>query len=219
MSGHDPSREGVKAQDEAGFARRLTLGANPALVMVDLVRAYFEPGAQLYMGDPSSLSGAAQLLHAAREAGIPVVHTRVSYSAGGADGGYFFQKVGALQEFVGDTPLGQIMPEVAPAGDEVTIVKQYASAFFGTTLASTLRSLGVDTVLIAGVSTSGCIRATAVDAIQSGFIPVVVREAVGDRHPAPHDASLFDIQAKYGEVRDLASVLDYLHDTTRRTPS
>jgi maleamate amidohydrolase len=210
MTAADAPREGVKSQDEAGFANQLPLGVRPALVMVDLVRAYFEPGAQLYMGDASPLHGAAELLAAARAARIPVIHTRVTYSGGGADGGYFFQKVGALREFVGDTPLGQIMPEVAPDGAEVTIVKQYASAFFGTSLASTLSTLGVDTVLIAGVSTSGCIRATAVDAIQSGFIPVVVREAVGDRHPAPHEASLFDIQAKYGEVRDLSTVTDYL---------
>lgn len=214
MSFSESPREGVKSQDEAGFANRLPMGNRPALVMVDLVRAYFEPGAQLYTGDPSSLHAAAELLAGARAAGIPIVHTRVVYSGGGADGGYFFQKVGALREFVGDTPLGQIMPEVAPAAGEVTIVKQYASAFFGTTLASTLGALGVDTVLIAGVSTSGCIRATAVDAIQSGFIPVVVREAVGDRNAAPHEASLFDIQAKYGEVRDLAAVKKYLHDLT-----
>lgn len=210
MSPSEAPREGVKPQGEAGFENRLTLGGAPALVMVDMVRAYFEPGAQLYMGEQSSLQGAAELLAAARAAGIPIVHTRVSYSGGGADGGYFFQKVGALREFIGDAPLGQIMPEVAPAESEVVIVKQYASAFFGTSLASMLRTLGVDTVLIAGVSTSGCIRATAVDAIQSGFIPVVVREAVGDRDPAPHEASLFDIQAKYGEVRGLAAVREYL---------
>ena len=86
------------------------------------------------------------------------------------------------------------------------ITKQYASAFFGTTLASTLTALGVDTLLIAGVSTSGCIRATALDACQHGFIPLVVRDAVGDRHPAPHEANLFDLQAKYAEVVSLDTV-------------
>ena len=203
-------REGVLPPDEAGFANRLEPGGTPALVMVDMVRAYYEPGAQLYMGDRSSLDAGARLLQAARQARIPVAHTRVSYSPGGADGGHFFRKVGALRHFVGDGHLGQIMPEVAPGEDEVTIVKQYASAFFGTTLASTLRARGVDTLLIAGVSTSGCIRATAVDAIQSGFIPIVVREAVGDRGAAPHEASLFDIQAKYGEVFALEDALAYL---------
>ncbi len=88
--------------------------------------------------------------------------------------------------------------------------KQYASAFFGTGLAEALRALAVDTVLIAGVSTSGCVRATAVDACQHGFVPLVVREAVGDRHPAPHEANLFDLQAKYAEVVSLAEAANYL---------
>ena len=90
------------------------------------------------------------------------------------------------------------------------ITKQYASAFFGTTLSSTLTALGVDTLLIAGVSTSGCIRATALDACQHGFIPWVVRDAVGDRHPAPHEANLFDLQAKYAEVVSLGQAREYL---------
>jgi maleamate amidohydrolase len=195
---------------EAGFGGRLTPGKRPALVMVDFVRAYFEPGAELYMGLDSCLHSAARVLEAARQAGILILHTRVSFSAGGVDGGHFFHKVGALKHFVGDTPLGQFMPEVMPLASEVTIVKQYASAFFGTTLASTLSASAIDTVIITGVSTSGCIRATAVDAIQHGFIPLVPRESVGDRDDGPHEANLFDLQAKYAEVMTEQSVLDYL---------
>lgn len=194
----------------AGFGRALELGARPALVLVDLVEAYFDPGAELYMGNDSCLASAARVLQAARDAGVPVIHTKVSFAAGGVDGGPFFRKIGALRHFVGDTPLGALRPEVAPLPEEVVITKQYASAFFGTTLSSTLTGLGVDTVLIAGVSTSGCIRATAVDTIQHGFVPVVVRDAVGDRSPAPHEASLFDMQAKYAEVLDEGQVLAYL---------
>ena len=194
----------------AGFGTRLELGRRPALVLIDLVRAYFEPGAELYMSDDSCLHAAAELLAEARAARIPVVHTRVTYSAGGADGGVFFRKVGALKHFVGDGPLGAIMPEVAPADDEVVVVKQYASAFFGTSFAATLTAAGVDTLLIAGVSTSGCVRATAVDAVQHGFVPVVVREAVGDRDPRPHEANLFDLQAKYAEVLPAPDVHEYL---------
>jgi maleamate amidohydrolase len=178
--------------------------------MVDFVRAYFEPGEKLYMGDDSCLEPASRVLAAARAAGIPVLHTRVQYSAEGLDGGVFFRKVGALAEFVGSSELGQIMPAVAPLPGEPIIVKQYASAFFGTSLTSTLHAAGVDTVIVMGVSTSGCIRATVVDAIQSGFIPLVPREAVGDRDPRPHEASLFDIQAKYGEVLAEVDVVAYL---------
>lgn len=205
---HRDSR--VLSGPAAGFGGRLSPGKRPALVMVDFVRAYFEPGAELYMGLDSCLHSAARVLEAARRAGILIVHTRVSFSAGGVDGGHFFRKVGALEHFVGDTPLGQFMPEVMPLGAEVTIVKQYASAFFGTTLASTLSACAIDTVIITGVSTSGCIRATAVDAIQHGFIPLVPREAVGDRDDGPHEANLFDLQAKYAEVMTEKSILEYL---------
>jgi maleamate amidohydrolase len=106
-------------------------------------------------------------------------------------------------------------PGLEPAADEILITKQYASAFFGTTLASTLTALGVDTLVIAGVSTSGCVRATAVDACQHGFIPLVVREAVGDRTPGPHEANLFDLQSKYAEVVGLSEACDYLSNLKR----
>jgi maleamate amidohydrolase len=99
-------------------------------------------------------------------------------------------------------------PEWKPQGGDIEVVKQYPSAFAGTSLAATLTGLGVDTVIITGFSTSGCIRATATDAMQSGFIPVVVADAVGDRLPAPHEANLFDIQAKIGEVVSTAAALE-----------
>lgn len=196
--------------EQAGFGRRLEPGRRPALVLIDFVRAYFEPSAELYMGTDDCLKHAAEVLATAREVGIPIVHTRVAYSASGADGGVFFRKVGALRHFVGDTPLGAIMPEVAPRDGEVVVVKQYASAFFGTSLAATLTAAQVDTVIITGVSTSGCVRATGVDAIQHGFVPLVVRDAVGDRDPRPHEANLFDLQAKYAEVLPAADVQAYL---------
>ena len=210
-------RDQVLADADAGFGRRLQPGKSPALVMVDLVRAYFEPGAQLYMGKDDCLYSAARVLAAARDAGVLVIHTRVSFAENGVDGGQFFRKVGALKHFVGDTQLGQIMPEVAPRTSEPIIVKQYASAFFGTSLASTLQANGIDTLIITGVSTSGCIRATAVDAIQHGFIPLIPREAVGDRDDRPHEANLFDLQAKYAEVLAEGTVITYLRSLKSST--
>jgi maleamate amidohydrolase len=139
-----------------------------------------------------------------------VVFTRVEYDSDGISGGLFVRKVPALRRLVAGEPLGEIMPEVAPRSAEVVIVKQYASAFFGTSLAATLRVLGVDSVIIAGVSTSGCVRATAVDAMQHGFVPLVVRQAVGDRQTGPHEAALFDLQAKYAEVVDEGDVVAWL---------
>lgn len=97
-----------------------------------------------------------------------------------------------------------------PFDDELVISKQYPSAFFGTSLASTLTSLGIDSVILTGLSTSGCVRASCVDAMSHGFIPIVARDACGDRHPAPHEASLFDMQAKYADVLGEDEILSYL---------
>jgi maleamate amidohydrolase len=195
-----------------GFGRSLPPGERPALVVVDFVRAYLEPGSPLYAGVETARDACARLLAASRAAGIPVIHTNVRYQAGGRDGGVFFRKLPALRCFEdgADPELGRFDPALEPRPGETVITKQYASAFFGTTLASTLAALGVDTLLIAGVSTSGCVRATAVDACQAGYVPWVVREAVGDRHPAPHEANLFDLQAKDAEVVSLAEAEAYL---------
>jgi maleamate amidohydrolase len=197
------------------FGSRLQPGSRPALVIVDFVMAYLTPGSPLYAGVEAARDACATLLQAARAAAVPVLHTNVRYQPGGRDGGVFFQKLPALSVFeAGAHPaLAAFDPSLEPAAGETVITKQYASAFFGTTLASTLVALKVDTVVIAGVSTSGCVRATALDACQHGFIPLVVREAVGDRHPAPHEANLFDLQAKYAEVIDLERALVYFAST------
>jgi maleamate amidohydrolase len=195
-----------------GFGLALRPGRSPALLVIDFVRAYLEPGSPLYAAAEPARAAAQALLQAARAATIPVVHTNVAYQRGGRDGGVFFRKVPALRCFeAGAHPgLAAFAAGLEPAPGETVITKQYASAFFATSLAPTLTALGVDTVLIAGVSTSGCVRATAVDACQHGYIPLVVREAVGDRHAAPHEASLFDLQAKYAEVVTLETAVAYL---------
>ena len=195
-----------------GFGLALQPGRRPALLVIDFVRAYLVEGSPLYAAAEPARAAAQALLEAARRAGVPVVHTNVQYQPGGRDGGVFFRKVPALECFeAGARPdLAAFAAGLEPVAGETVITKQYASAFFGTTLASTLTALGVDTLLIAGVSTSGCVRASAVDACQHGFIPLVVREAVGDRHPAPHEANLFDLQTKYAEVVGLQLALEYL---------
>jgi maleamate amidohydrolase len=202
----------AKTIDRAPASRTLEPGARPALLIVDFVRAYLTPGSPLYAGVEGARDAAVKLLAAARRAGIPVMHTNVVYEPGGRDGGVFFRKLPALASFErGRHPeLAAFGEGLEPLASEPVFSKQYASAFFGTKLAPALKSLGVDTLLIAGVSTSGCVRATAVDACQNGFVPLVVRDAVGDRHPAPHEANLFDLQAKYAEVIDLDSALAYL---------
>ena len=200
------------ARNYAGvFDGSLRPGTRPAMLVIDFIRAYTTPGSPLHApAVAEAVLATPPLLDAARARGVPVVYTRVLYHPSGRDGGLFVRKVGALRAMVEGEPMAAIVPELPPGPDDLVLVKQYASAFFATPLAATLTSLGCDTVLIAGCSTSGCVRATAVDAMQHGFLPVVVRDCVGDRHPGPHEASLFDIQAKYGEVVGLSEALAYL---------
>ena len=194
----------------AGFNNRLGFGSRPALVVIDFCRAYLDPRSPLYAGVEDARASCQRVLAAARAAGIPVLHTRVEFQPGGGDGGVFFRKVGALECFVRGNPLGAYGEGLEPTDGEVVVVKQYASGFFGTTLASTLTSMGVDTLICTGVSTSGCVRATALDACQHGFVPVVVRDACGDRDPQIHESNLFDLDAKYADVVSEQETLDYL---------
>ncbi|GHH69258.1 N-carbamoylsarcosine amidase [Streptosporangium violaceochromogenes] len=196
----------------AGFGADLGSGSRRALLLVDFVRAYLDPASPLYAGeqDPPALRACAELLESARRHGTPVIHTRVDLSPGGLDGGLFLRKVPALRIFERGGEFAVAPPALAPAPGELVVNKQYASAFFGTSLASTLRVLGVDALLIAGASTSGCVRASAVDALQHGFVPLVVGDACLDRDPRPHDAALFDLGAKYAEVVTLDEAMKLL---------
>jgi len=150
------------------------------------------------------------VLDLARRNNIPVVYTRVLYSHNGLHGGIFVQKVPVLRTMVEGEPLTEIVPELPPAPQDVIIIKQYASAFFGSPLAAMLTSQGIDTIVLTGCSTSGCIRATAVDGMQYGFRVIVPRECVADRHPEPHEANLFDIDSKYGDVVSKAEVMEMM---------
>jgi maleamate amidohydrolase len=193
--------DGELAQNYAGaFDGHLPFGERPALVIVDAAMAYLDKASPLYAGVEAALASIERLVAVARTAQIPVVFTRVVYEPGGADGGLFYRKIPALRLFDAGSQLGEFPVGLQPAANDIVITKQFASSFFGTRLASILTALKVDTLLITGFSTSGCVRATALDALQSGFAPFVVRDACGDRHPAPHAANLFDMQAKYAEV-------------------
>ena len=194
---------------KGAFDGALGFGKSPALILIDFVDAYFAEGSPLYAGVEDALASALRVREVARTAGIPVIYTNVVYQTG-ADGGMFYRKVPALEAFIAGNPLGNWPEALEPGPGELVISKQYASAFFGTSLAATLTAAGIDTLIITGVTTSGCIRATCIDTISHGFIPIVVREAVGDRHEAPHEANLFDINAKYGDVVDEAAVIEQL---------
>lgn len=190
------------AESYAGaFDGRLMPGKRPALLLVDMVVAYLDPASPFFCEtSAAALACAVRLRQTARMAGRPVYYTSVVYQPGGADGGLFYRKIPALSVFDEGSPLGAFPQELAPAAGEQVITKQYPSAFFGTSLAAQLSVLDVDTLVIGGFSTSGCVRASALDALQHGFAPLIVREACADRHEQPHQQNLFDLQAKYAEV-------------------
>lgn len=195
-----PENDNLAANYSGAFNGHLTFGKYPALLIVDFVMAYLDHASPLYANVEDALASNIRLLAEARAAKIPVIFTNVVYEPDGADGGLFYKKIPALSVFVKGSPLGAFPPSLEPMDGEHIISKQFASAFFGTSLGETLAAEGVDTLLITGLSTSGCVRASALDALQSGFAPFVVRDACGDRHAVPHEASLFDLQAKYAEV-------------------
>lgn len=196
----------------AGFGGSIPWGARPALILVDFARAYLDEGAPLAASYGQVAKNAARLRGAAKAAGRPVVFTRVEYVPGDPtrDGGHFYRKIMALRCFDRGNPLGDFSNALRPDEDEIVITKQYPSAFFGTRLAEILAETGVDTCVIAGLSTSGCVRATALDALCHGFVPLVVRDACGDRDPIVHDANLFDLAAKYAEIVSTDDAVDYL---------
>lgn len=198
----DPRTAGYRGS----FDGHLPPGAAPALVVIDVCDAYLLPDAPLYAPPfAAALPVIERLVTAARAAGTPVIHTRVVYQKGGIDGGLFYRKVPALRVFDEGSPLGLPPASVAPVAGEVVVTKQYASAFFGTSLAATLSAARIDSVILTGFSTSGCVRASALDALQHGVAPFVVAPACGDRNAAVHEANLFDLQSKYAEVIDEAA--------------
>ncbi|MFT5997168.1 MAG: maleamate amidohydrolase, partial [Glaciecola sp.] len=193
------------------YATRIGFGHKPALILVDFVEAYFDKSCDLYADVEDALASAMRIREAAREAGILVIYTNVVYDKSGINGGRFYQKAAPLRYFLEGSPMGAWPKGLQPADNELVISKQYPSAFFATSLSSTLTAAGIDTTIIAGLTTSGCVRATCVDACSNGFIPIVVEQACGDRHDDPHVANLFDMNAKYADVVSEEQAITYLN--------
>lgn len=192
------------------YDNRIGFGKKPALILVDFVQAYFDPDCALYADVEDELASAIRLRDAARAAGLLIIYTNVVYHKSAIDGGRFFQKALPLKNFIKGSPMGAWPQGLSPNDDELVISKQYPSAFFGTSLASTLTAAGIDTLIMTGLTTSGCIRATCIDCSSHGFIPIIVEDACGDRHPDPQRANLFDMNAKYGDVVSEEETLEYI---------
>ena len=197
----------------AGFGAEIERGLRPAVVVVDLSRGFTEARFPTGSDLSAEVGATARVIEAARSAGVPVVYTTIAYEPGDAAGDgalAWLRKAPGLAVLAAGSELVEIDPRIEPRAGEPVLVKKGASAFFGTDLAERLRAEGVDTVLVCGATTSGCVRASVVDAVQHGFPTLVVREAVGDRARAPHEANLFDIEQKYGDVVSLDDALSYL---------
>ena len=196
-----------------GFGGRGGFGRRPALVVIDMTLGFTDPESPLACDLEGPISEIQKLLDAAREAEIPVIFTTVAYRASDKlTAAAFIDKVPALLTLEAGTRWAEIDPRISPRETEPVLNKLFASGFFGTGLSSLLTAAGVDTLIITGASTSGCVRATAVDALQYGFRPIVPREAVGDRNEQAHEANLYDIDAKYGDVVPVRDALDLLED-------
>jgi nicotinamidase-related amidase len=191
-----------------GFHGRAGFGERPALVVVDVNRGFTDPASPLVCDLDECVAAIARLLDAFRRAELPVIFTTVCYDDFGKQAAaVFLEKIPALLVLEPGSPWVEIDPRIAPVEGEPVLSKYFASAFFGTTLASLLASAGADTVVVTGASTSGCVRATALDAMQHGYRVVVPREAVGDRNQAAHDANLYDLDTKYADVVSVEDVL------------
>lgn len=228
MAAVDPRPVGMhgaetdRTYDRAGFGASVPRGARPVLVVVDLTRGFTEPGFPSGADLSEEVAAAAELVASAHQHGVPVIYTAISYTPAEADG----DSIAWLRKAPGMRSLREGSEEVAldsrlgwRDGDHL-IIKKGASAFHGTGLAGLITGLRGDTVLVCGATTSGCVRATAVDAVQAGFNTLVVRQACGDRARGPHDAALFDLQAKYADVIELSEAIDYLNaPPTKRATS
>ena len=192
------------------FDNRVGFGKRPAMILIDFVEAYFDKSCPLYAGVEENLASALRIREHARSANLPIIYTNVVYHDDMSDAGVFYKKVKVLENMKRGSPMGAWPKTLETAPGELVISKQYPSAFFGTSLASTLASKQVDSVIITGLTTSGCVRASCVDACSHGFIPIVVADACGDRDEAPHQANLFDMNAKYGDVVSETEIIDYL---------
>ena len=199
-----------RVYDAARLGQSVTMGESPGVLVVDFSCGFTDPECALGSDLSAEVEATRQLLDAARAKGLPVIFTTIGFESSLKDGGLWLQKAPAL----GDLQIGgrwvEIDPRLERREDETIVLKKGASAFFGTNLAAILVSQGIDSVVLCGATTSGCVRATAVDLLQYGFPTLVPRECVGDRAQAPHEANLFDIQAKYADVVSLEDALGYV---------
>ena len=205
---------------EHGFGRVAGFGRRPVMIIVDLQKGFTDPASPL-CGDYSELVAEnKRLADACRAKGVPVVFTTVFYDGAPAQPAAIFQaKVPSLLVLKQGSPYAEIDERLERGPKDTLIVKQFASAFWGTNLGSLLSSWQADTAIVTGVTTSGCVRATVVDALQHGYRVIVPRECSGDRAPGPHEANLFDMNQKYADVVSNDDTVAYIESLPKQEPA
>jgi nicotinamidase-related amidase len=194
-----------------GFGIKIGFGERPALIVIDMINGFTDAAMPLGAPLESQLAAQKPLIDAAHDRDIPVIFSTVIYNDHDLkDAGLWAIKMKGTLTLKAGTTAVEVDKRLDMRPTDSLLVKKYASCFFGTDLASRLMNLHADTLIITGCTTSGCVRATAVDAVQNGFRPMVVKEAVGDRSQAAHDQSLFDLNAKYADVVGLDETLQYM---------
>jgi len=209
------SSRSEEVYEEQGFGQHLAIVQPLALLIVDFQNGFVDPAVFGGGNAAAAAERTEQLLALARRQSWPIAYTRGVYADDGSDANVFTEKIPSSKALTENAIESQIVATLAPLDGELVVRKHFPSAFFGTTLASWFAMRGVKTVVIAGATTSGCIRASAVDAMCHGFKPLVVEDCVGDRSIAQHEANLFDMKMKYAEVLSLEQVksLDAVGDT------
>jgi maleamate amidohydrolase len=202
--------------ERARLGQSVTLGERPAVLVVDFSRGFTDPECTMGSDLTREVEATNRLLAAAREREIPIIFTTIGFEPNLKDGSLWLEKAPGLGELLIGGKWVEIDPRLGRREDETVILKKGASAFFGTNLPSILVSQGVDTIVMCGATTSGCIRATAIDLLQYGYPTLVPRECVGDRAQAPHEANLVDIQAKYADVVSVEAALSYLESVKEK---
>lgn len=182
------------------------LGQRPALVLVDVINGFTDPACPLGSDADTVVAACETLLQTFRERSLPVFFTTVVYHDA-SQARVFRDRLPALDVLQADSHWVQVDPRVAPRDGEIVVEKQWASGFFKTPLDTCLTEAGADSLVITGLTTSGCVRATAVDGLQYNYPVVIPREGVGDRNELAHEANLFDLNAKYADVTSLENVL------------
>ncbi|GAA4478004.1 isochorismatase family protein [Gluconacetobacter asukensis] len=193
-----------------GFGRELGIVGQVGLLIVDFVNGFADPAAFGGGNIPQAIARTRPLLDTARRLGWPVAHTRIVFADDGADANVFSAKVPSMLGLTEDNPASAIVPELAPVAGEYVVRKTVPSAFSGTSLAAWYAHRGVQTLVVAGCVTSGCVRASVIDAMSLGFRPIVVSDCVGDRAIGPHEANLFDMAQKCGDVMEYDTLLSRL---------